>query len=58
MCRKKEDFFFLKNSSNVHLQDSKKRGSSGKLSEVRIDCFFLKGRNGDRSPLPSYIYKG
>ena len=41
----------------MHLQNSKKNGSLSKLSEVRSDCLFLKGRNGDRSPLPSYIYR-
>ena len=56
--RKKEDFFFFFFlSSNVHLQNSKKNGSLSKLSKVSSDCLFLKGRNGDRNPLPSYIYR-
>ena len=34
-----------------------KKDSSGKLFEVKSDCMFLKGRNGDRIPPPSYIYR-
>jgi len=49
--------FFRKNSNDVHLQNSEENGSSGRLSRVRNVYFFLKGRNGDQSPLPSCIYR-
>ena len=49
--------FFRKNSNDVHLQNSEENGSSGKLFGVRNVCLFLKGRNGDQSPLPSCIYR-